>query len=299
MNPFDLAGPSFLLFYCVISIVGISIVYTALHFIEKHNSQLPDELSADPYGIAFFRKGPEEALRIATIALMDRGLLQSKGKGKVATARTGAVHFVKRKIEKAVLSFFVSETEGYKIVSGFKENKLENWCSDYKKKLEDSGLISTAVVKNIRLRFIIPYIMIELFFTIKKIIIALERGHHNIIFLILLTFLFLFLATKIFKQRLTTDGKIELLRLRKKFAFLKDRAKALPAGGETNDASFVAAIFGLQILSSTEFPFVKELFPRATSNSSPGGCGGGCSGGGGGGGGCGGGGCGGGCGGCG
>ncbi|MBI5073845.1 MAG: hypothetical protein HZB62_01550 [Nitrospirae bacterium] len=65
----------------------------------------------------------------------------------------------------------------------------------------------------------------------------------------------------------------------------------------TNDAAFLAAVFGLTALSGDYFPFVKELFPKASStygNSYTGGCGSsGCGSSG-----CGGGGCGGGCGGC-
>ena len=307
MNPFDFSGPSFLLFYLLVGVTGAVVVYMAIRSSESQKKSFPEEFRTDPYSIAYLRSGSAEALRIATVSLMDRGLLRSKGNGNVARARTDAASFVKRPIEKAVLDFFNTERVGYTIASSTIDKKLVSCCNDYESKLKDAGLICNDAIKRTKVRFVLPYMVIMVSLSIIKTFIALNRGHFNLYFLIILTIVFYVAADRMLNARLTASGKDLLSKLRSKFTFLKARAETLHSGGETNDLSFIAAVYGLSVIPALEFPYIKDVFPRAataSTSSSSGGCGGGCSGGssGGGsdsgGGGCGGGGCGGGCGGC-
>jgi hypothetical protein len=58
------------------------------------------------------------------------------------------------------------------------------------------------------------------------------------------------------------------------FKRLKGRAYTLSAGGKTNEAALLAAVFGLSALPATGFPFISTLYPaknKSDSNSS--GCG--------------------------
>ncbi|MCX5883773.1 MAG: hypothetical protein NTU74_18855, partial [Deltaproteobacteria bacterium] len=128
------------------------------------------------------------------------------------------------------------------------------------------------------------------------IISAFSRGHHNVLFLLILTLIFGNWTVAIWKKKRTGAGDLVLREAQLKFQSLKGRAKNVRPGGTTSDASFLAAVFGLSVLPVVYFPYIKTLFPKAAS--SFGGDTGGCGGGGCGSSGCGGGGCGGGCGGC-
>ena len=65
MNPFDLSGPSFLVFYiCVALIVIIALKLV----IDEAEGGAPRALPlSDPYQIAWFRGGTPEAARIAVL----------------------------------------------------------------------------------------------------------------------------------------------------------------------------------------------------------------------------------------
>src|SRR5262249_61449642 len=73
MNPFDLRGPEFLLFYLCFSLV----VIIAIDFLRRRaeSGASPKIDLGDPYLIAYLRGGESEAFRVAVISLVDRGIL--------------------------------------------------------------------------------------------------------------------------------------------------------------------------------------------------------------------------------
>jgi uncharacterized protein (TIGR04222 family) len=115
VNPFDFRGPEFLLFYFVFSLVVLMTL-----ILLRWRDQLPapgKPLLDDPYLVAFLRGGEGEALRVATLSLIDRGLLTLKSSGKSSLFSTDvenrlevkdplAIETVKRPIEKRVLEAF-------------------------------------------------------------------------------------------------------------------------------------------------------------------------------------------------
>lgn len=77
MNPFDLAGPEFLLFYLALSATVI-LLLGLLRRVRESSDSMKVNLT-DPYLIAYLRDGKNEVLRIGTVSLIDRGLLVAKG----------------------------------------------------------------------------------------------------------------------------------------------------------------------------------------------------------------------------
>src|SRR5262245_37881781 len=73
MNPFDLRGPEFLLFYFCYCIVVV-IVMRVLQW-RAESGDTPKIDLGDPYLLAYLRGGENEPLRVAVISLIDRGLL--------------------------------------------------------------------------------------------------------------------------------------------------------------------------------------------------------------------------------
>lgn len=104
MNPFDLAGPPFLLFFIGLGWVVIDAMRAFNRSREQacHHSPL---VLDDPYSLAFLRGGEAEAKRVATIALVDRGLLKAAGHQLIVSSPQ-AEKFVQRPIERGILVAF-------------------------------------------------------------------------------------------------------------------------------------------------------------------------------------------------
>ena len=119
MNPFDLPGEEFLLFYLALIVVVLS---AAVLIRRRNESTLTGDLSpvkqglvvghthpsdaraamSDPYLIAALRGGNNEVIRTAVVSLVDRGLLTVDGDSVVASA-IGFTATVRKQVERAIL----------------------------------------------------------------------------------------------------------------------------------------------------------------------------------------------------
>jgi uncharacterized protein (TIGR04222 family) len=77
VSPFDLRGPEFLVFYLVLGAWVLLGLYLARRWGQATDP--PQVNLTDPYLIAFLRGGKNEVLRVATVSLIDRGLLEVSG----------------------------------------------------------------------------------------------------------------------------------------------------------------------------------------------------------------------------
>jgi len=291
MNPFDLPGPAFLVFYAVFAI-AVNVLFHRWRRSRESSGTVPD--LSDPYEISYLRGGQEEALRVATVSLMDRGLLKQGDGGKVVAVGTGAAAKVRRPLERAILEELAAPASPVDLLASGSLPKTAGACDPIKSDLETSGLLTTS--RSVAARSL-PYVLgLVLLVGVSgtKILVALARGKHNVEFLIFLTFASVLVLTAQLLARRTTSGDAALARARHRFSALRDRALSLSPGGQTNEAALLAAVFGLAVLPAMSFPFVREVFPKisASANGGSSGCGGSGCGGGGDGGGCGG------CGGC-
>ncbi len=299
MNPFDFPGPVFLVFY-IILLVFISM--GAVLFRNRLEPLKPDpgisDRFTDPYLIAYLRGLHNEALRVAVVSLIDRGLLKIEentgtpkpGDYNLAVAKNNAWGLVRRPIEKELIEKFGKPEKATSIYS---DTKLKETCNNYERELISLGLLPDSTLKMNRVFCFVLSLFLAWGVAIIKIQVALMRGHHNIFFLFLLAGVFLFILYAICFPRRTREGERTLDKLKKIFETLKDRASSLHPGGATSEAVLLGAVFGLSMLPAESYPYVKTLYPKADSAGSSG-CGSscgssGCGGGGG---------CGGGCGGC-
>jgi uncharacterized protein (TIGR04222 family) len=264
MDPFALTGPSFLVFYILF---GFSINFLFRIFIQSQGKALnvsASELTKDPYKIAYLRAGKIEAVAVTTVSLHDRGLLVWN-KDKLKTDNAASVQLVKRPIERAILRYYLTPNVPK---ANFYSFELDAACKTYKDSLSTYGLLVNSSM--LMQRFFI--FVIALFLLIgcswKKITIALSHGHNNILFLILLTLTFSALAFFQLVQRKTSAGDALISHLKQLFYLLKVRANNLVAGGTTNEAALVSAVFGLSVLSISQFPFIKKLQPVSKTDGS-------------------------------
>ena len=288
MNPFDLRGPEFLVFYAVFGVL----VYLAARWLIRSGepgSVAQDWHLEDPYEIAYLRAGAAEALRVATVALIDRGLLKAEGDRVVAV--DGAADLVRRPIEREIVEYFRRPTEA---AGMFETLPNREACAGYRDRLAGRGFLIGEASRARRLAITAGAVGALAGVSAIKIVVALGRGRHNVLFLVGLTALFAILVATLGAARRTGAGDALVGTLRSRFASLKARAAQLRPGGLTNETSYLMAAYGLAVLPAADYPYARTLFPKAAasdSSSFSGGCGSsGCGGGGGG--------CGGGCGGC-
>ena len=299
MNPFDLRGPEFLIFYTAFAAV---VLYALWYLRQISERGEPPQLDlADPYLIAYMRGDINEALRVASVSLIDRKVMIVDDK-IISTAKNLEVESLHHELEKRVALHFKS---GRTASSMMGDTAFIAIGQKYNDKLVMLGLLPGAGDKAVRnLRTGIGVLILVLISGIK-FMVAISRGHSNILFLIFLTFIAVKLAMYFGQPRLSARGQALLHDLRNLFGDLKARRNSLRAGGATKEVVWLAAVFGLALLPTDVFGYARKLYPRASvgtsnfgieitcgsssssSSSGGGGCSGGCSGG-----------CGGGCGGC-
>jgi uncharacterized protein (TIGR04222 family) len=286
MNPFDLSGPSFLVFYiCVALIVIIALKLV----IDEAEGGAPRALPlSDPYQIAWLRGGTPEAARIAVLSLIDRGLLTVSGDNLVNSSPAQPV--VREPIENAILAR--CRPFGTAATAVLDDPGVERACASYRARLERLQLLPDAAMLARRYRWFAIAAAILLGIALGKIVIAFGRGRYNVEFLIILTAIGLGMVWFIVRRRRTRLGSRMLKDLQRLFKALRQRAATIHPGAMTSDAMLLAAVFGISALPATGFADFLRVYKKSASSGGGCGssCGSGCGGGGGGGcGGCGGG----------
>jgi len=300
LNPFDWFGPEFLVFYIVFSAITILIVWTFRRQTEDgepgQEEELAKQIAKDPYQIAYLRGGRLEVLRVAVVSLLERGLLNADGENLLAQDANGAAK-VRRPLDKAILTKFAEAGRGQEVCT----DKIVRAEADaVGVPLKKMGLMPDASVCIRRGILLLSAIGLLGLTAVVKIIIALSRGHTNIIFLIILAVVDVVVLLPVIMRPRTTLGSRTYRYLQNFFASLQTRRESFELSCTTSELTFLAAVFGIAALPSAFSGMVKTLkiHPPGQSGAASGGCGASCGSGGGGCGGCGGGGCGGGCGGC-
>jgi uncharacterized protein (TIGR04222 family) len=289
MNPFDLRGPQFLLFYVGLLIVTLIVVGRLRRRSELRETPYSDAPWNDPYRIAFLRAGKNELVRVAVVSLVDRGLL-SVQHDRMQTTSVGRGTRPRKTIEREVLAACVSPREPSDLFkSGF-----EGSAAEYEQELSQMRLLPDQELKARRRSLFFGAAGVLLFFSLVKIGVAISRGRSNIGFLVILTGIALVLVMKATFPRLTARGDALLANVKNLFSSLKVRAPQIRPGGASSELVMLTAVYGVSALPPEHYPWTRQLFPKVdtSSSSSSSGCGSSCSSG------CGGGGCGGGCGGC-
>jgi len=312
MNPFELYGPEFLLFYFCFSLaVVIAIVFFRRRAESGHAPRID---LGDPYLIAYLRGGEDEALRVAVISLVDRGMLVMDG-NLIRRADHVTSGMAKYPIEYEALKKFDilgEEASVFEAASVLKDDNLRSALQPYRHKLERAGLMPDANVRHDRrMRLLLALTALGAAGAIK-IQIGLSLGK-PVAFLVVIMIAAMIIAAAISFPRLTARGDATLEDVTNLYAGLRTQVNSISPGSATAELAMFAAVFGVGALAATPFAYAEDLFHRkkneysswscgssgsscgssdasSSSGSSDGGSS--CGGGGGGGGGCGGGGCG-------
>ncbi len=291
--PFNLTGPQFLLFYCEL-ILFVFVLLAIAFRLRQMAGVNEDPRMTDPYEIALLRAGPAEAVRIAMMSLVDRDLLRIDGDNFVARADAQAL--VRRPLEKAIVVHFrrANNDEPEAVAS---HALVAPHVNALRLDLVERRLLSDPLHLSTNPCFA-PAVSAILLLGIVAFVRITVSGP-PFLFLAILGGLAAIVILIGYARRSTPLGRRTLRQLQALFKRLCARANTLRAGGQTNEATLLAAVFGLNALPESSFNWLERLRARKGSNSSScgsscgstssssscgggsggGGCGGGCGGG--------------------
>jgi uncharacterized protein (TIGR04222 family) len=268
MNPFDLQGPEFLVFYIILGGALLLCLYSMRHSGEVDFST-PVNLT-DPYEIAYLRGGTNELIRVATVGLIDRGLL-AVNENRLKVADEAQAQLIHHPLEREILNHFRVEQEA---ASEFRNEDVRKHCDRYAASLKTIGLLPDDDAKQRQMRKALLAAGILWMIATVKAVVALQRGHYNLGFLGALAVLFGVFAFAVGKVKRTKRGDTFLEHMRTLLVDLPGRASGFVPQSNTNELLMLGAVFGLASVPSGVFPYRRQLYRKATAEGVD--CGAGC-----------------------
>jgi uncharacterized protein (TIGR04222 family) len=295
LNPFDLRGPEFLVFYASLSLATAVAVWLVRHFLEAGGAgeeiDAASAIAQDPYQVAYLRGGRDEVLRIAVVSLLERGLLVAKA-DKLHATSSDALDKVRRPLDKALLTKFADAGKAQSI---YTDEIILREAGVIAEPLKQRRLLPDAAAVQMRCLLVAAAVLFLWAIAGIKIAVALGRGRTNVAFLVILAIIVPVIVYKASKPFRTTLGSRTCRQLKELFSGLRSRRKSSRHDDSASELTFLAAVFGIGLLPTGFSAILAPLHLYPPRPVGSGGSNGGSSCGGGG---CGGGGCGGGCGGC-
>jgi uncharacterized protein (TIGR04222 family) len=267
MNPFDLRGPEFLLFYFVFSPVVIIAIVLLRRRAESGDAPRID--LGDPYLIAYLRGGADEALRVAVISLVDRGLLVMEGH-LIRRADDVTSGMAKNQIEYEILKKFGDPGEESSVLDAaavLRDGNLKSALHPYHDKLERAGLMPDAATRSARLNRLLFGLAVLGVVGVVKIQIGLSLGR-PVGFLVVMMIAAMVIAAAVSFPRLTARGEATLEDVTNLYAGLRTQVNSMSPGSATAELAMVAAVFGIGALAATPFAYADDLFRRTRSDHS-------------------------------
>jgi uncharacterized protein (TIGR04222 family) len=268
MNPFDLPGPAFLVFYWVLSIASLLVVYW--FHVSSDVTDAAQHLQADPYIIAYLRAGHPEVVRVALLVLIDEGVVAVDERNLTLAAEPG------RKAPKIASRRIPVENELIKFLTGRRYTDLDqiaaanvgkDACVAYQSALEESGhLRRSSDLNKAQLAAALAALVLPVVALIKMVV-AFSRGKTNVGFLILsaITTLVIALALGAGLERITTRGKNALQATAALLGGARGRLMGASNAMAGPELALLAAAYGFSLFESNaaRFAFWPALvYPR-------------------------------------
>jgi uncharacterized protein (TIGR04222 family) len=232
VNPFDLRGPEFLVFYLALGLATLAIVWFLRRTNESDSTVSP--ILNDYLEIAYLRGGANEALRVATMNLINRGLIDIKTDDRLHTLDPKAHVLVSKDSERGILEKFTVAQAATQI---FSDKTLRRTVTDEcQPTLARMGLVPDASRQAARAVLLFAGACLLTAVAGIKILVALSRGRSNIAFLIIAAAVFCVLLYKATSPLRTPTGNALLADLRTLFAGLRERGGSLVQGVDTQDS---------------------------------------------------------------
>lgn len=279
MNPFDLAGPEFLIFYVVVFVVALVTLVAARTGLTARHTE-PPRLK-DPYLIAHLRGGALEPVRLAIARLVFLGEVEAGPQGRLTRTRGDDAKAppLDAPLEEAVYDAIGAGKTGRSVATA---GAVARELGALGAELEARHLVLDAAERRRLALWRGVLVALIVLVGLIKLAVALERHRSNIGFLLALAFVFPVILVLMFRGVQRTDaGHAVLAELRR---LLGDARVPPPTAPE---ALLLAAALGAEMVGWQAT--VQMAFPAPVASSSSGSscgssscgssCGGGCGGG--------------------
>jgi uncharacterized protein (TIGR04222 family) len=242
MNPFDLNGPQFLIFYSCLFLITYVYIKIRIHS-KEGDLPIPKLSTNDPYMLAYLRAGKREALKLATIVLFNRGFLtKDKKSNKLKITKPENADLVSFPVEKSILHVFKRRTSPYEI---FESKICEQACEKYQAYFEQHNLNRNTSIARERLRIIMIPATAFLLIGAARIVFSLQAGKTNLWFLSIIMVLSFWVFSRIYR----TPTTLVRTRVLEDFTALLSPGRKKASTREFKDGLYeqamFAAVFGL------------------------------------------------------
>lgn len=269
-NPFVLRGPDFLAFF-ICFFITLIIVLNELRKRSEAGQTKTFDLAKNPYEIAYLRGGKKHLIQSAAFSLLDRKLLKARD-AKLRAIHRKITESLRSPLESAILKRFRKEDN---VKALFTDPDILDCAEQIGDSLRRRNLIPGEKQKSRRLMLSCFGLLLLWGMAGTKIHIALLHGKTNILFLIILSFVFSSILWKVINKLRTHAGDIALKRLKKMFSRLYVGRMNLRPHSPTDELVLLTALFGLSALPPTASAMINSLHLRPISDSGypSGGCG--------------------------
>ena len=250
------SGPVFLAIYAVVAIAANLWLRALYRSREEATMSHRLQLANDPYRIAVLRDGHEEAIRVAVLTLINRGLLEVQGE-RIAVARADANEFVRHPLDRALIDCFRNPAP-MRIAYG--SSAAQAACRSYEQELQNKALLAGAEVQGARFVPFVAALGVTLGIAGARIAYALSQGRSNIGFLVVLALICAALLALAYNDLLTALGKSTLNGLKRLYQATARRLHRPET--DSFDVSLAAAVFGVSSLPRIAFPALDVIAPK-------------------------------------
>ena len=257
VNPFDLRGPEFLVFY---GCLGAAVTVLVILMRRAGERGDPPHPLSDYLEIAYLRGGAAEAIRVAILTLVNRGMLTLSGDDAVEAGRQDAAGRVTKSDERAILSRTAIATKAQDVIDD--TTVTGTVTAECEPTLVRRGLLPSPDQRAVRTRLFLAAGGALAAVAAIKIVIAISRGRSNVGFLVCSASASCSRRSSATHPRRTPAGNALVGDLRTLFGGLKDRANSLrPA--ERRDRFGPAGRGVRRRAALPVYPEAKKLFPRS------------------------------------
>lgn len=271
-NPIaNMYGFHFLLFYGFLITVTLLVSLWSVRRDSTANLPLPLVPSnPDPYEIAYLRGGENEVTRLVIFDLVQDGYLQiNQDRIERSLNFPDPIHLFT--IEREVFNWFSSPRSVEEVFQSSLPVNVKKHCTVYEQHLLNDQLLFPKTAKEIANRVAKTGMFIILGLGGYKLLIALLKGHFNVMLLIVMGIISsIILAIISQPPRLSQRGQAYLKRLQQTFERFKTQVfPSTPDGTEFN-ILLPLALFGIDTLPGTPYAEFRNFFHRSATSENAG-----------------------------
>jgi uncharacterized protein (TIGR04222 family) len=281
MNPLELHGPEFLVFYLVIGGVAVLAALAVRHVLRPPADDRPEETpDLPPYEVAYLAGGDQLAATAAIASLVHRNVLEVDGPGRKLRIRQ-SLPPKPRALEREV--FLGVRSEQGEAINQV-QARAKPAAATLRARLQEAGLVvSDEAARTCRLLSALPLVAVALL-GLMKIGVGTSRGKPVGYLLVLVILTVVGAAYLLFHRPLRSRrGDGVLARIKTANKALAVTARKAQNRLEPDDLVLAVGLFGTTVLASGALARLQVALTPPSSGGSGcggGGCGGGCGGGG-------------------